>query len=250
MSVGVLETEMSGSWGIYPAIQKLFGEEWLNNPKNRASHPLFQVCDETDYLASLNKYLLSLELQNSMGFTKRTKDQLKNATQFFDIYYELEIAYFLIRHELRPKLHEKIGGIETDIFLEKHKLVVEIKHLRIPNKVDSGSRRLYPKSKCHDIPEAVDLTFINMERMKSYLDKKKFQSVYPNIVCFCPDISAGNCYDVEKLIASCNVPEEVSALALWRCKKTLCLFENPCGKKLEWKSSRLKKFFNFSPKIC
>jgi len=45
--------------------------------------------------------------------------------------------------------------------------------------------------------------------MKSYLENKNFQELYPNIVCFCPEISSGKCYDMENLIEHYQVSEKV-----------------------------------------
>jgi hypothetical protein len=94
--------------------------------------------------------------------------------------------------------------------------------------------------------EGFDLTYLNMERMRSYLHEKKFQNLYPTIVCFCTHIASGYCYDLENLVKSdiYHIPEQVCALAIWKSKSILCLCENPYGVKCEWKSDKLQKFFN------
>jgi hypothetical protein len=230
----------------YHAIQKLFGEKWLNDSKNRANHPLFSHCNEIDFLSTLNEYLDFIGCVN-----KSVVNDIKNGKQFFDTYFELEIAYFLKKLELKPKLHEIICGEETDIFLEEQKLVIEIKHLLNPDRVESKKVRINLKSKFQGVPEAIDLTYLNMERIRDYLLKKKFQEIYPIIVCFCPDtMFALQCYDIENLLNELINPDykivEVSALAFWRHKKIECLFVNPRGKKLALESSELKKFFNIT----
>jgi len=78
------------------------------------------------------------------------------------------------------------------------------------------------------------------------------QPDFPNIVCFCPDPMSGKCYDIENLLDDSvnpnhEVAKEVSALALWRNKRILCLYENPHGKKLIIDSCRLRRFFNLEP---
>jgi len=235
---------MSNQWLKYPVIQKLFGEKWLSDLKNRTNHPLFQNYSETDYLYNLNNYL------SHIRSTKESViNELKNGDQFFDTYYELEIAYFLIQHGLKTELHKIIDDVETDIYIEENKVILEIKHLRIPIKVENASVRFNPKSKQHNSPKDFDKTYMNMERMRSYLNDKKFQRVFPNIVCFCPDIASGECYDIENLLDKSINPdfeirEEISALALWKHQKIKCLFENPNGRKLMLDSCRLKKFFN------
>lgn len=223
--------------GKYPAIKKIFGEEWLNDQKNQ-NHPIFGIGHEIQYLTALDKYLRYIRTK------KRTRDQLRNSQQFWDVYYEFEIAYFLRKLGLDPKLHEKICGVETDIFLEKENIVVEIKHLHIPYRVEKETVHIDPNVKSHPAPKAVNMTFHNMERMQSYLESKNFQNVYPNIVCFCPDISAGDCDDLKNLLESYNITENISILAIWRHQKIHCFFENPNGKKFEWKSVKLKNFLN------
>ena len=81
--------------------------------------------------------------------------------------------------------------------------------------------------------------------MRSYLEDKPFQDVYPNIVCFCTDVRtrAGDCDDIGDLVATSQIPIQVSALAAWKSQEITCCFKNPYGKKLEWKSRRLKEFF-------
>ena len=90
-----------------------------------------------------------------------------------------------------------------------------------------------------------DLTYLNMERMRSYLDVKKFQNIYPTIVCFCTHIAEGYCYDLENLVKSdtYHIPKQVCALAIWKSKSILFLCENPYGQ-LMWVSDKLQKFFN------
>jgi len=234
---------MEDFWRRYPSIKKIFGDEWLNDPINQMNHPLFRVCNEVDYLSSLNKYL---DYLGGIARAKPTLTQLKNKTQFFDIYYEFEIAYFLSKFGLKPKLHNKISGKQTDIFLEKENIVIEITHLHIPYIVEKKVVDFDSKVKSQPAPKGVTITFKNMEKMKSYLEEKEFQDVYPNIVCFCPEISAGNCYDLENLIEDYKVSKNVSLLAIWRHQRILCSYQNPNGKKIEWKSSKLKNFFNSS----
>ena len=67
----------------------------------------------------------------------------------------------------------------------------------------------------------------------------------PIIVCFCPDIM-GSCDDLAEIVANRthDIPKEVNALALWRFKRILCLWDNPSGKKIKWKSSKIKEFFS------
>jgi hypothetical protein len=230
------------SWEKYPAIKNIFGAKWLDDPKNR-DHPLFTLYNEINYIGTLNKYLTCIE-----NIKKRTVSQLKNGDQLFDVYYELEIAYFLRRFGLIPELHKKISGKETDIFLEEENLVIEIAHKHIHHKIVSQVPRFIPKSKVHDIAGVVDVTAdFHMKRMQDYLeDKNEFQSVYPNVVCFCPDVLAGDCIDLEKLIENCKVTEKVGALTIWRWRKIQCFFENPCGKKLKLKTKKLESFFNLT----
>jgi len=207
---------MDDLWKKHPEIVHHFGQKWMDNPQN-SGHYLFKRCDETQFLKDLNEYLKDVDVK------RRTTDQLHDKEQFWNIYYEFEIAYFLRKLGLKPKLHKKIQGREIDIFLEEQKVVLEITHLNIPEKVKSKIARFDPKSKRHIISECFDLTFLNMERMKRYLDEKKFQTIYPNIVCFCPDIASGQCYDLENLVESKDyrIPEEIYALALWKFKKIL-----------------------------
>ena len=139
---------------------------------------------------------------------------------------------------------KKICGVETDIFLEKENIVVEITHLHIPYRVEKESVHLDPNVKSHPTPKAVNMTFHNMEKMKSYLEEKNFQDIYPNIVCFCPEIASVKCYDLENLIKHYKVTEKVSILAIWRHQKIKCFIENLNGKKFEWKSIKLESFFN------
>jgi hypothetical protein len=227
---------MSVSWERrYPEIERIIGINWLNDPKNQA-HPLFDI-DDGWYLTNLNKYLENVQKR------KRTRDQLRDQQQFWDIYYEFEIAYFLKKFGLKPELHETICGIETDIFLKQEKLVIEIKHLRIPHAVLKKAKRFDPKAKSHPIPNDVNITYLNMKRMRSYLEQKRFQNIYPHIVFYCPDIMAGRCYDLKNLIEKSQIPREVSALAIWKNQEITCYLESPFGKKLEWKSSELQNFF-------
>jgi len=228
----------------YQAIQKLFGEKWLYDPKNK-NHPLFTHGDETYILNSLNEYL------DFIGkIRKRTIGHLKNkyGTQFWDTYSELEVAYFLKKHGLEPRLDEPICGKEPDIFLEEEELVIEVKNLHIPQKINESAKRLIPNSKVHDTPNGFD-TSMHIERMLSSLEQK-FQNIYPNIVCFCPETSSekltGNCDDLKGLIERHRISEKVSALAIWRQKRIECLFENPYGKKIKWESSELKRFFSMT----
>lgn len=37
-----------------------------------------------------------------------------------------------------------------------------------------------------------------------------------------------------------QIPQEVSALAIWKYQEIKCCFENPCGIKIDWKSIKLK----------
>jgi hypothetical protein len=227
---------MDFSFKKYPEIERHFGEHWLNDPKS-TGHPLFRIYHENQYLTDFNEYLRDVDPRKS------TSDQLRNLQQFWDIYYEFEIAYFLRKLGLNPILHKKICRKIPDIFLEKEKTVIEIKHLNIPDKIEQSTMCFDPKLHVHDVPEAVNVTFINMERMLNRIEKN-FQDVYPNIVCFCPEVSAGDCSDLENLIEKHKVSEKISALAIWRRKKLVCFLENPCGKKLELESSKLQRFFN------
>ncbi len=228
---------MKNSFRSYQEIERIIGVNWLNNPKNQ-HHPLFSIGDEW-YLQNLNLYLKNFQKRRS------TRDQLRNPPQFWDIYYELEVAYFLKKHGLNPKLHEKIHGKETDIFLKQENLVIEIKHLNIPYKVEKKIKRFNPKEKSHPISIAVNTTYLNMERMRSYLEEKPFQNIYPNIVCYCPNIMAGHCYDLKNLIdkEQSQIPQEVSALAIWKHNEIKCCFENPSGLNINWKSIKIKNFF-------
>jgi hypothetical protein len=131
---------MDASWKVYVGISKHFGEDWLNNTNNQ-THPLFSIRHENDYLGDLDKYLKDVDTK------RRTTDQLRNKEQFWNIYFELEIAYFLKQFGLKPKLHMKIQGRETDILLEEQKLVLEITHLNIPNKVKNAMGRYDPEAK-------------------------------------------------------------------------------------------------------
>lgn len=111
---------MSTSWERYPNIRKFLGAEWLKDEKNRTVHPLLRIRHQNTFLTNLDKYLKDVPENKSI------KDQL-NPKHFYDIYYELEIAYFLRKLGLRPTLHATIGGTETDILLEQDKLVVEVR---------------------------------------------------------------------------------------------------------------------------
>lgn len=230
---------MDDSLKAYSGISKHFGEDWLNNTNNH-THSLFSILDEKVFLEDLDKYLKDLD-------TKKTiTDQLRNKEQFWDIYYELEIAYFLKQVGLKPKLHETIQGKEIDILLEEQNLDLEIKHLNIPNRVKDAMGRYDPETKMVIGRKVFDLTYLNMERMRSYLEEKKFQNLYPTIVCFCTHIAGGYCYDLENLVKSStyHIPEQVCALAIWKNKSILCLYENPYGQKLERKSDKFQEFFN------
>lgn len=161
--------EMNNSFEQYPEIERIIGVKWLNNLKNQG-YPLFHITDES-YLTILNQYLKYVQKR------KRTIVQLKDSQQFWDIYYELEIAYFLKKLGLKLELHEKICEIETDIFLKQEKIVIEIKHLKIPYKVEKETKRFYPKSKSHSIRKTVNTTYLNMKRMRSYFEQKHFQNI-------------------------------------------------------------------------
>jgi hypothetical protein len=206
----------------YSGIIKHFGEDWVNNTINH-THPLFRILHEKVFLEDLNKYLKDLDTKKSIT------DQIHNKDQFWDICCELEIYSFLKQIGLKPKLHEKIEERETDILLEEQNLDLEITHLNIPNKVKDAMAHYDPEKKKVIDGKVVDLTYLNMERMRSYLDKKKFQKVYPTIVCFCTHIAGGYCYDLENLVKSdtYHIPEQVCALAIWKSKSILCLRENP-----------------------
>jgi hypothetical protein len=175
---------MNNSLGRFQEIGRIIGVNWLNDSKNQY-HPLFHISDEW-YLTNLNQYLKNVQKRRS------TRDQLRNSQQFWDIYYELELTYFLKKLGLNPELHEKICGIETDIYLKQEKLVVEIKHLNIPYKVKKEIKRFDPKAKSHPILTVVNTTYLNMKRMRSYFEGKHFQNLYPNIVCYCPNTMAGH----------------------------------------------------------
>ncbi len=140
---------MNNLWKRYPEIKRIFGEKWLNDPENLA-HPLFQIIHETQYLTDLNNYLKDVRV------SKITKD-LKNCKQFFDVSYELEIAFFLRKLGLNPELQKKICGIDTDIFLPQEKLVIEVKHLKPHKSIKEKSLRFEPKAKLHPIPEGVKI---------------------------------------------------------------------------------------------
>lgn len=225
------------SWNKYPEIKRHLGEEWLVIEPNKI-HPIFRILHETEYLSNLDKYLKDVKVK------KATVDHLQASNMFFDVYYELEIAYFLRKIGFKPELDELISDHETDILLREQELVIEVTHLHVPSKIESASTRLKPKSKIQVIPKAVDVTHLMEEHMLSYFDRRKFQIMYPIIVCFCPDI-LGSCDDLAKIIVSHthDIPKEVNALALWRFKRILCLYDNPSGKKIQWKSSKLKQFF-------
>lgn len=57
---------------------------------------------------------------------------------------------------------------------------------------------------------------------------------------------AGHCDDLKTLIEKekSQIPKGISALAIWKNQEIICCFENPCEKILDWKSIKLKKFFN------
>lgn len=242
---------MNSSWERYPEIKRTFGEEWLNNPKNR-EHPLFRIHekDKDQFLINLDKYL------EDVSSRKSTSDQLKNNDQFWDVYCELEIAYCLRKLGLSLTLHEKIGGIETDIFLQQEKLVIEVKHLNPHHTVVKATIRFEPKAKFHPSPVGSNILYtderghmrsLNMEKMRDYIfEEKRFQEIYPNIVCYCTEIQAGGCLDLADFIEDMGqISKEVSALAIWNreLKEITCCLRNPYGKKLELKSSQLKEFF-------
>lgn len=212
-----------------------------NNANNgekplKRNHPLVHIGHETSYLTKLEEYLKDVREK------RRTRDPFRNPPQFWDAYYELEIAHFLKKLGLNPQLNETICGQETDIFLEDENLVIEIKHLHIPQQIEDHTKRARTKLK------AINTTFINMKRMLTYLQEKDCQDIYPNIVVFCPDIMAGTCDDLKNLIErhEDEVSEKVSALAIWKYQEITCCLENPRGKKLEWKSNKLKKFFKLA----
>ena len=225
---------------VYSGISKHFGEDWLNNINNHA-HPLFSILHEKVFLEDLDKYLKDLD-------TKKTiTDQLRNKEQFWDIYYELEIAYFLKQVGLKPKLHETIQGKEIDILLGEQNLDLEITHLDIPYKVKEAMNHWDSKEKkVIKGKEGNDLEDVNVKKMRDYLNNKTFQNVYPVIVVFCTHIMGGDYNDLKKLTEdkSYHLPDQVRALAIWKNKSILCLYENPYGQKLEWKSDKLREFFN------
>jgi hypothetical protein len=228
---------MNSSLDKYPEIKRHFEEEWLRKEYNK-SHPLFTILHETEYLKGLNRYLQDVKVK------KLTVDHLKASNMFWDVYYELEIAYFLRQLGFEPELNEKISGHETDILLREQELDVEVTHLHFPEKIESASTRIKPKSKTRDVPKGVKVTHLMEEHMIRYFEEREFQNIYPIIVCFCPDIM-GSCEDLTKIVANHthNIPKEISALALWKYKRIQCFYDIPCRKKLQLKSSKLKEFF-------
>ena len=232
--------EVDVSWEKYPEIKRHFGEEWLRAEYTKI-HPIFRILNEPEYLSKLNEYLMDVKENKTL------RDHLRNRdTQFWDTYYELEIAYFLRKFGFKPELNEKIIGHETDILLKEQNLVIEVTHYHIPHKIESASAQFKPKSKSQEIPIAVNKTHISEKYLESYFIRKKFQNLYPNIVCFCPDMVIDlDCDDLAIEVSHPNnIPKEVSALALWHSKRILCLYDNTSGKKLQWKSSRLRDFFH------
>ena len=230
----------------YPEIKRHFEEKWLRKEINKI-HPIFSIFDETEYLTNLDKYLKDVKKNN------RTTDHLHNAyRQFWDTYYELEIAYFLRELGFSPELNLKelsdsLGKKpETDILLRDQELVIEVTHHRIPVKIQSAAVRFRPKSGSQETRKAIDIPRLGEQYLEGYFNQEKFQNEYPNIVCFCPDMLKDlNCNDLDKIISHPDkIPKEVSALALWHSKRIICFFDNPCGKKIVWKSSKLKEFFH------
>lgn len=228
----------------YPEIKRHFGEKWLTTEHNK-THPLFGILheNETEYLTNLDKYLQNVREK------KATVGHLRASNMFWDVYFELEIAYFLRKLGFKPELNEKISDSsgkkrETDILLKEQELVIEVTHLHIPDKIESASTRLKPISKSQDIPKGVDVTHMREKHMLSYFDQRKFQNIYPIILCFCPDMM-GSCDDLANIVVSHthDIPKEVNALALWRFRRILCLYDNPSGKEIQWKSNKLKEFF-------
>lgn len=243
----MLDEEMIDQWKIYNGIYNHFGRDWLNDTANQ-THPLFRVYrEEINYFKSLDMYLKEIPTKKSIT------DQLHDKRQFWDVYYEFEINYFLKQFGLKPQLHNEIDGKETDILLEEQKVVLEITHLDIPYKVEEGLPHIDPTDKktivgkCYDISVYASAYTRNMKR---YLDQKRFQESYPNIVCFCTHLFSGDCRDLENLMNEKNytITEKVSALAIWKDKRILCLFENSQGRQFEWKSGELQRFFNYQPK--
>jgi hypothetical protein len=238
---------MDFPWEKYPELMYHLGKEKCLRTEPSKIHPIFTLQNETEFLSSLDKYLRNVKVK------KETDDNLRAPNMFFDVFYELEIAYFLRQSGFEPELNEEIpdssgNKCETDILLREQELVIEVSHLHQPYRAESASAQIKPKLKKQDTPKGINGTIlktINLGKMKDYLDKKHFQDVYPIIVCFCPDISGGNCDDLAELVCSQDytIPKEVSALALWKYKRTQCLYNNPCSKKFRLKSSNLKDFF-------
>ena len=106
---------MMNSWERYREIKRCFGEEWLNNSENQR-HPIVEMGNE-QFLGQLDNYLKDVSCNNNIS------NQLKN--QFWSVYYELEIAYYLRQLGLNSKLHERICGEETDLFLQQENIVIE-----------------------------------------------------------------------------------------------------------------------------
>lgn len=226
---------MNFSLDKYPEIKRYFGEKWLKTAHNK-NHPIFRIIDETEYLSNLNRYLEYVKLK------KATVVNLQASTMFFDVYYELEIAHFLRESGFKPELNEEISGHETDIFLREQGLVIEVTHLHIPAEIESATARFKPKSKIQDIPGAIDVTHLMEKHMLNYFSRRRFQNMFPNIVCFCPDM-IGSCDDLGNVVTENCIPIEVNALALWRFKKILCLYDIPSRARILWKSNKLREFF-------
>ena len=87
----------------------------------------------------------------------------------------MEIAYFLRQLGFEPALNEKISGHETDILLREQELVVEVTHLRLPEKIESASIRVKPKSRAQDVPKGVDATHLMERHMVRYFEERKFR---------------------------------------------------------------------------
>jgi len=230
------------SWERYREIKRCFGEEWLDNPENQM-HPIIDRGNE-QFLGQLDNYLKDISCNTK--FSHRLK------IHFWGVYYELEIAFYLRKIGLNCKLHECVGGVETDLFLQQENIVIEVTHLSPHHSVKGKLVHFKPKAvgegaRFRWVHERRYLKVLNMERMRKYINRKSFQNVFPTIICFCTEgrKPKGDCRDLMDLINDEENPvrKEISALAAWHIPEITCCYMNPYGRKLELKSNQLKKFF-------
>jgi hypothetical protein len=216
----------------YPEIKRHIGEEWLRKECNKI-HPIFGHLNETVFLNNFDKYLKDIPENKSI------RDDLRNGEQFYNVYYEVEIAYFLRELGVSLELHKKIGETITDLFLQKDRIVIEVCHLQPHHKVLQGATPI------GIAPKGVAVQLLNTKKMKDYIEKKAFQNTYPNIVCFATDlrIGEGDCDDLFDLYNNFEIRKEVYTVAMWKYQKIQCLYNNPCEKKIQLKSAKLRKFF-------